>query len=128
MLDDLTRDEMEKLARLRCHLQDGGTARLHEAAIACGISSVEIDRWLQEGRVRQVNDGARAETAGRCSVCGQGSERDLCDECRARLLTGVRDDNPSGGSRRHESAADIAGGASSARGGASACGRGPRPG
>lgn len=104
MADDLNSDERERLGRLRDYLQAGGSPSLPVAAAACGLRTTELDRWLQEGRLLSVTPGPPGEVSRRCSVCGHGSRTDVCETCRARLLSGGRDDNPSGGWRRHEAA------------------------
>lgn len=104
MLPDESKNEMDKIARLRQHLHAGGSTRLHEAAEACGLSNSELARWLADGRLRHSSDSGPVDTVLRCSVCGQSSRHDLCDECRGRLIAAGNSHSPKDGWRRSESA------------------------
>jgi hypothetical protein len=104
MLADESKDEVDKIARLRRHLHAGGSTRLHEAAQACGLSNSELERWLADGRLRYSADTGPVASVLRCSVCNQASRHDLCDECRGRLIAAGNSHSPKDGWRRSESA------------------------
>ncbi len=84
-MDEPTPEDIAELARLRRHLHEGGSARLPEAAAACGLRISALVRWLADGRLRRV-----APTTGTaplaCVVCTNAAPRDLCDGCRRRLV------------------------------------------
>jgi len=86
-MDDTTPEDIEGLARLRRHLYEGGSARLPEAAAACGLRISALVRWLADGRLRRIGPTAVEPVTG--VVCANAGPPDLCGGCRRRPVAAV---------------------------------------
>ena len=111
-MDEPTPEDIAGLARLRRHLREGGSARLPEAAAACGLRISALARWLSDGRLRRVAPAA-ATTRVACVVCTNAAPHDLCDGCRRRLV--AAGDGGLGAPRRPASPAPVPGAGATAR-------------